>query len=156
MKQEKELSRLRDEVLKIEQELVNASSDPKRFAQLKSEYDLKLFRIKALELEIERIRQAEEEEKRRQANEKERGQAEQLVNEGRRLSLELLEKIKEVVRLNERLLALNEQLSKLEIQIDKTGVSVGFKSLKAYEETLEKEVKGEGRQFFMWPRGFPV
>lgn len=156
MKQEKELSRLRDEVLKIEQELINASSDPKRFTQLKNEYDLKLFRIKALELEIDRIRQAEEEEKRRQANEKERGQAEQLVSEGRRLSLELLEKIKEAVRLNERLLALNEQLSKLEIQVDKTGVSVGFKSLKAYEETLEKEVKGEGRQFFMWPRGFPV
>lgn len=52
--------------------------------------------------------------------------------------------------------AYHEMEKKTGIQMDLKGVSGGFSSIDALVNTIEGEIKGEGRKFFIYPVGFRV
>lgn len=83
-----------------------------------------------------------------------------LVPKMKKKSRELLEILKAALKINNELRpmvsAYHQMEEKTGISLDTKGVSSGFSSIESLVHTIEKEVAGEGRDFFRWPSNFPV
>jgi len=74
-------------------------------------------------------------------------------------SLELFEILKAALKINDKhrtMLSAYHSMAKKTGVSDLKKVSGGFSSLESLVHVIEKEVAGEGRDFFRWPANFPV